>query len=387
MRQRLPGRRPRGDQPLREGPPAVARAGGQGQRSGGRSPHVRRLRRPHRRAPGAHGHQRPGGGQFGHRLPRSQHHHLPVHLVEEQLHPHRLRELGRHPERRRDRLPGPQEEGRDRRERQVHRLRRRRRHLRHRAPVPVGRHGARPQDALRLLRQRRLHEHRLPALRRHADRRLDHHQPSRRGVGRQAAGPQEPHRAHDRSRHQVRGSGLSPRSPRPGAQGGQGPVDRRPDLPQRARALPPRLARRRSRDHRPCARGGEHLLLAAVRVRGRRVSPHLSPAPQAAAGALAQAARPLRPPVPGEERADPRAAGALGGRGVGQAAPQVRRAERGRLAGASTGEWLPVAVSSAALIYRPDRGAQRMHDDRHDHGHAHGEGEGDGRSRRVTRPA
>ena len=63
-----------------------------------------------------------------------------------------------------------EEEGRHRRERQVHRLRRRRRHLRHRPPVAVGRHGARPQDALRLLRQRRVHEHRLPALRRHPDR-------------------------------------------------------------------------------------------------------------------------------------------------------------------------------------------------------------------------
>ena len=48
-----------------------------------------------------------------------------------------------------------------------------------------------------------------------------------------------------------------------------------PDVPQRPRALPARLALGRRREHRPGARGGEHLLLAAVRVRGRRVPPHL----------------------------------------------------------------------------------------------------------------
>ena len=84
--------------------------------------------------------------------------------------------------RRRDRLPRPQEEGQDRGQRQVHRLRRRRRHLRHRPAVALRRHGARPQHALRLLRQRRLHEHRLPALRRHAGRRLDDHQPGGQGA-------------------------------------------------------------------------------------------------------------------------------------------------------------------------------------------------------------
>ena len=97
---------------LRGRPQGMAEPGRQGQRPGRRSPHVRRLRRSHRRAPGAHGHQRPGGGQFGHRLPRGEHHHLPVHLVEEQLHPHRLRELGRHAVRRGDRVPRAQEEGR-----------------------------------------------------------------------------------------------------------------------------------------------------------------------------------------------------------------------------------------------------------------------------------
>jgi hypothetical protein len=50
----------------------------------------------------------------------------------------------------------------------LRRLWRRRRHLRHRPAGAVGRHGARPQVPLRVLRQRGLHEHRHPALQRHA---------------------------------------------------------------------------------------------------------------------------------------------------------------------------------------------------------------------------
>ena len=157
----------------------VARARVQGQRARRRSPHVRRLRRPDRRAPDPDGHGRPGRRLGGHRLPRGEHHHLPVHLVEGQLHPHRLRELGRDALRRRDRVSRPQEEGPHGGGDQVHRLRRRRRHLRHRPAVALRRHGARPPDAVRLLRQRRLHEHRLPALRRDAAGRLDDHQPGR----------------------------------------------------------------------------------------------------------------------------------------------------------------------------------------------------------------
>ena len=42
-----------------------------------------------------------------------------------------------------------------------------------------------------------------------------------------------------------------------------------PDLPQRARPLPARLALGRRREHRPGPGSGQHLLLAAVRVRGR----------------------------------------------------------------------------------------------------------------------
>ncbi len=68
--------------------------------------------------------------------------------------------------------------------RQVHRLRRRRRHLRHRPAGALRRHGARPRHALRVLRQRRLHEHRLPALERDAARRLDDHEPGRLGAAR-----------------------------------------------------------------------------------------------------------------------------------------------------------------------------------------------------------
>ena len=83
----------------------MARARGQGQRAGGRPPHVRRLRRPDRRAPDPDGHGRPGRRLGGHRLPRGEHHHLPLHLVEGQLHPLRLRELRRHRERHRSGLP------------------------------------------------------------------------------------------------------------------------------------------------------------------------------------------------------------------------------------------------------------------------------------------
>ena len=95
VRGRVPGGRAQGHQPLRGRAHQVARARGQGQRAGRRSPHVRRLRRPDRRAPDPDGHGRPGRRLGGHRLPRGEHHHLPLHLVEGQLHPHRLRELGR----------------------------------------------------------------------------------------------------------------------------------------------------------------------------------------------------------------------------------------------------------------------------------------------------
>ncbi len=137
--------------------------------------------------------------------------------------------------------------GLDRGEHQVHRLRRRRRHLRHRPAVALRRHGARPPDAVRLLRQRRLHEHRLPALRRDADGRLDHHQPGRQVDIGQAAEPQEPHRHHDRPRARLRGPGLAARPARPRAQVGQGPGHAGRDVHQRARALPPRLALRTAR--------------------------------------------------------------------------------------------------------------------------------------------
>ena len=79
-------------------------------------------------------------------------------------------------------LPGPAAARPHRRAREVRRLRRRRWHLRHRPAVAVGRHGARPQHALRLLRQRRLHEHGHPAFQRHAVLGQDHHEPRRRRV-------------------------------------------------------------------------------------------------------------------------------------------------------------------------------------------------------------
>ena len=57
------------------------------------------------------------------------------------------------------------------------RLGRRRRHVRHRPAGPLRRRRAQRRYFLLLLRQRSLHEHRHPAQRRHALRRLDHHHP------------------------------------------------------------------------------------------------------------------------------------------------------------------------------------------------------------------
>jgi len=71
----------------------------------------------------------------------------------------------------------------------IHRLRRRRRHLRHRSAGALRRHGARPQHALRLLRQWRLHEQPASSAPAPRGRRLDDHQPGGQGDVRQAAEP------------------------------------------------------------------------------------------------------------------------------------------------------------------------------------------------------
>ena len=81
---------------------------------------------------------------------------------------------------------------------QVRRLRRRRRHVRHRPAVALRRDGARARHGLRLLRQRRVHEHRHPALVGDAARRVGDDRRGRRGPAGQDAAPQGPHVDHGR---------------------------------------------------------------------------------------------------------------------------------------------------------------------------------------------
>ena len=200
---------------------------------------------------------------------------------------------------------------------------------------PVRSHGARSPHALRLLRQRGLHEHRLPAFGRYPDRGLDHHQPGRR---KESAGKVQNRKnlTELMIAHGLRYvAQASPHDPaRPGPQGGQGALDRRCDLPQRPLALPSRLALRRSREHRPRPRSGEHLLLAALR--GTRTASTGSPIGRSTScrsspGSSARAASPTCS-RPGNEETLASHRG-LRGQRVGEAPGQVRRAQRGRLAG------------------------------------------------------
>ena len=209
-------------------------------------------------------------------MPGGLHDGLPVQLLGRSLHPQRLRELRRDPVGRRGRFQGPQarRQDRPRQEGQVHRLRRRRRYLRHRPAVAVGRHGARPRHGVRVLRQRRVHEHGHPALRRHPLRRLDHH--LRGGLVRpgQDAASQGPHVHPRRAPHPLYRTGFRQPLAGPRAQGGEGHQHRRPRVHQRARSLPPRLAHPLRHDGRDRAPGRGDQLLAALRGGERRVEPH-----------------------------------------------------------------------------------------------------------------
>ena len=91
----------------------------------------------------------------------------------------------------------------------VHRVRRRRRHVRHRASVPLRRAGARARLHVRLLRQRRVHEHRHPAQLRDPVRRGHHHLARGQSGAGQDPEAQGPDEDRARPRGAVRGAGLA----------------------------------------------------------------------------------------------------------------------------------------------------------------------------------
>ena len=126
--------------------------------------------------------ERPEGRRQRDRLPRGRDDALPDDRLERPVAARRVRERGRGRERRRGRLPRapPARRAAAGRRADDRRLRRRRRHLRHRPAGALRRARARATVRLRLLRQRGLHEHRDPALRRDPVRRGDDDQPGRR---------------------------------------------------------------------------------------------------------------------------------------------------------------------------------------------------------------
>ena len=138
------------------------------------------------------------------------HDDLSLHGVARAVHPLRVRELRRHRQRRRGRLPRAAAARAG-----FPRTRRSTSSPSAATAAPTTSASSRSParwsagtDALRLLRQQRLHEHRHPAVQRHAPRGRDQHQPQRQRHFRQAAAAQGPHGLHDRAQHPVRGPGL-----------------------------------------------------------------------------------------------------------------------------------------------------------------------------------
>ena len=182
LRRVLCRQRARADRDLRAPSSPVARDGEEGVEPRQRARPLQRLRGAQRRAPGARRGRRditwspapPAASRCRRRATPSPRGRAATSTPTSRTPPPRS-------ERRRDGLPRPAPARQAQRAGQVHRLRRRRRHLRHRPAGALRRHGARPRHALRLLRQRRLHEHRLPALERHPGRGVDEHQPGGRG--------------------------------------------------------------------------------------------------------------------------------------------------------------------------------------------------------------
>ncbi len=200
----------------------------------------------------------------------------------------------------------------------------------YRLRLPVGDVRAQRRRALRLLRQRGVHEHRRAALRRHARHRAHHHHARRRRRARQRlrAG-QEPAADRHGARDPLRGHGDDRRPARPRVQGRARHGDARSALPARVRDLPSRLGLGlpRQRPHSPPC----HPMRAVPGVRGRaRGSRRRVKDPAAGAGrGVPQASAPLRAPLrrpaaprrdrprPGDRRPQHRALRARG-RGHGQ---------------------------------------------------------------------
>ena len=180
------------------------------------------------------------------RLSRGRDDEIPDDGLERAVAPRRVRECRRSRERRRGgaaRAP-PASRAPRRRGRRSRRLRRRRRHLRHRLAGPLGRTRARPSLPLRLLRQRGLHEHGRPALRRDAVRRQHDHEPDRHRELRQGTAAQRHDGDRRRAPRAVRRAGRVDLLGRPEQQGGARRRSRRAGIPQRPHRLPARLGSR-----------------------------------------------------------------------------------------------------------------------------------------------
>ena len=277
-------------------------------------------RRPVRARLSHAGHEGQADRGQRHGLPRGLLHPLSGELLAAALDPFALRQRagGQHRDRRRAEGQGPRGHPRGR-------TGRRRRHPRHRLRLPVGDVRAKRRRALHLLRQRGLHEHRRPALRRDAARRADRqHQAGRRRAGQRLRPGQERAADRDGARDPLRRHCHGLRASRPRVQGREGDGDAGRPLSARLRPLPPGLGigiEGHDRDRAP--RQGERDL-PRLRGRGRRGRRRLED-PQAGAGhRIPEAAEALRAPLQGpaphrRDRGDP---------GPGRRQHQALRPER-----------------------------------------------------------
>ena len=175
---------------------------------------------------------------------------------------------------------------------------RRRRHRRHRLRLPLGDVRARRRRALRLLRQRGLHEHRRAALRRHAARRPHRqHQAGRRRARQRLRPGQERAPDRDGARDPLRRHRDRRRAARPRGQGRAGDgVPRRP-LHPRLRPLPARLGLG-LQGHDPARPAGQgDRAVPGLRGRARRGRRRLQDPPPGPGRGVPEAPAPLRAPV------------------------------------------------------------------------------------------